>query len=96
MEISLKGILETLIDDLTAEEGLTTAFVLIRSFKPLVRSEQDAVFGYIFAVALSFFAEYYYTKYKRKANTSEIETFQKMLEERSYIIMSKIQKFSNR
>jgi len=94
MEVSIRGLLENLIDDLTSEKGLHTAFTVIGEFKPIVKSKQDAVFGYIIGAAFSNFAANYHITQNRLPNTSESEKFRILLLERANIIMSKIQKFS--
>ena len=96
MEAEIRGMMEKLIDNLTSEKGLADAFAIIGVFKPIVKSEQDAVFGYIFAMAISNFAAHYTFKYTRSPSTSETADFRNMILERAIIIMSKIQKFSNR
>ncbi|MBA7643335.1 hypothetical protein ES703_51059 [subsurface metagenome] len=95
IDARIRGMSENLIDTLTSDEGLTTEFLIIGEFKPIVKSEQDAVFGYILGLALSNFATNYKLIYHRSPTRSETATFRNMLLERANIIMSKIQKFSN-
>lgn len=94
MESSIRGMVENLIDDLTSEEGLVTAFAIFGEFKPIVKSEQDAVFGYILGSAISNLATNYHIIHNRLPNASESEKLRSLLLERANIIMSKIQKFS--
>lgn len=95
MEAEIRGLLESLIDDFTSEKGLKLSFGIVRGFDPLVKSEEDAVFGYTLGMAFSNFMVNCQTKFDRKPLDSEYDSFCHMYEERAQLIMSKIRKYAN-
>jgi len=95
MDPEIRGLLESTIDALTSEKVLEMLFRAVRSYKPLVKSDQDAVFGCILGGTLTLFNANYQTKFNREPQDSEIQTYINMLRERSALIMSKINTHAN-
>jgi len=95
MEPLVRGIVERFIDSQLSEETLRNRIHLMRSLKPNIRSEEDAVFGLMLGEVFGRLLHYYRYFLEREATDEEIEDYFKIISRRAIEIKSKIREIAN-
>ena len=96
MDPELRGLLEMTIDNFLTEKSLESSIGIMRHFKPFIKSEEEAIFGYMIGILQSLNLTNIVTKYNRLPNKNEINTFGNIIESKAPYIKSKIREAVNR
>lgn len=90
MEPRLRGIIEKNLDELLTDEYLEALSKNYESFKPLIKSKQDAMFGDIVGTIQERFAHYTIGLQRRVPTENEIQEVLTIIERRAEEIGSRI------
>ena len=90
MEPELRGILEKNLDDLLKPEYLETMKKHYETFKPLVKSIGDVMFGDVYATMSERFVRYSFIFEREEPSKTDKEEFFDLMNRRAQEISSKI------
>lgn len=90
LEETVRGEFEKFIDRQLDFEVLSNYSHLLEEYKPLVKSIEDAMFGFIIAAVLKEFVDYCVHKENRYPNEAEKKEINDILKRRAPEIQSKI------
>ena len=90
MEPRLRGIIEKILDDMLMSEHLELMSKVYESYKPLIKSKEDAMFGDIVGSLGERFASLMLGVERRTLTKAESKEFFDMIDRRAQEIKSKI------
>ena len=90
MEPSLRGLVEKVLDGLLKDESLREISETLEHYKPLVKSKEDAMFGFILGSVRASLGLYTWSLYRRLPSETENQELTSMTHRRATEIRSKI------
>lgn len=90
MEPSIRGLIEQSIDAVLSDASMQLLHIGFESLRPLVKSREDAILGYIFGNIISLISSYYTMLLRRTLTANEMSEMSRVLNDRLPLIKSRI------
>jgi len=90
METELNGIAKKIIDDYLTTDQVRYFIEVIQTFKPIIRSDKDAIFGWFMGMLEARFLSIFFSINRRTPRKEELNEFHQILRSRSYEVIEVI------
>jgi hypothetical protein len=90
MEPTIRGLVEKYLDEMLTNESLQEMSKTIDHYRPIIKSKEDAMFGFILGSVRLSLALYVWSLYRRLPSESENQELTSMTHKRAMEIRSKI------
>jgi hypothetical protein len=87
MEPELRYIVKKIIDEYLTADQVRYFIQVIQKFKPIIRSEKDAVFGWLMGMLEARFLVTFFSINRRTPKKAELDELHRILRNRSYEII---------
>jgi succinate dehydrogenase flavin-adding protein (antitoxin of CptAB toxin-antitoxin module) len=90
MEPELSGIAKKIIDEYLTTDQVRYFIDTIQQFKPIIRSDKDAIFGWLMGMLEARYLSIFFSMKRRTPREEELNEFHQILKNRSYEIIEVI------
>ena len=90
MEPELRGIAKKIIDDYLTADQVRYFIEAIQNFKPIIKSDKDAIFGWLMGSLEARFLSIFFSIKRRAPRKEELNELHQILKSRSYEIIEVI------
>ena len=90
MEPELRGIVKKIIDEYLTAEQVRYFIEATQQFKPIIKSDKDAIFGWLMGILEARFLSIFFSINRRTPRKEELNELHQILRSRSYEIIEVI------
>jgi succinate dehydrogenase flavin-adding protein (antitoxin of CptAB toxin-antitoxin module) len=90
MEPELRGIAEKIIDEYLTAEQVRYFIEVIQKFKPIIKSDNDVIFGWFMGMLEARFLSIFFLSKRRTLREEELNELHQIFKSRSYEIIEVI------
>jgi hypothetical protein len=90
MEPELRGIAEKITDEYLTADQVRYFIEVVQKFKPIIKSDNDAVFGWFMGMLEARFLSIFFSSKRRAPREEELDELHQILRSRSYEIIEVI------
>jgi len=90
MEPELRGIVKKIIDEHLTADQVRYFIEAIQQFKPIIKSDKDAIFGWLMGMLEARFLSIFFSIKRRTPRKEELNEFHQILKSQSYEIIEVI------
>ena len=90
MEPELRAIAKKIIDEYLTTDQVRYLIEAIQQFKPIIKSEKDAIFGWLMGMLEARFLSIYFSSTRQAPRKEELDELHHILRSRSFEIMDVI------
>ena len=90
MEPELRGIVKKIIDEHLTADQVRYFIEAIQQFKPIIKSDKDAIFGWLMGMLEARFLSIFFSINRRTPRKEELNEFHQILKSQSYEIIEVI------
>ena len=90
METELSGIAKKIIDEYLTADQVRYLIEAIQQFKPIIKSDKDAIFGWLMGMLEARFLTIFFSIKRRTPRKEELDVLHQILKSRSYEVIEVI------
>ena len=90
MEPELRGIANKIIDEYLSADQVRYYIEVIQQFKPIIKSDKDAIFGWLMGMLEARFLSIFFSSTRRTPSKEELNELHHILRSRSYEVIDVI------
>ena len=90
MEPELRGIANKIIDEYLSADQVRYYIEVIQQFKPIIKSDKDAIFGWLMGMLEARFLSIFFSSKRRTPSKEELNELHHILKSRSYEVIDVI------
>ena len=90
MEPELRGIANKIIDEYLSADQVRYYIEVIQQFKPIIKSDKDAIFGWLMGMLEARFLSIFFSIKRRTPRKEELNEFHQILKSQIYEIIEVI------